>query len=398
MPKKKKRIAVVIGSRANYASIRSVLKHILRYPDTLELLIFAGASAVLDKYGQVVDLIEKDGFSITERFYILVEGDNPQTMAMSTGLGMIELSGLFMNHKPDIVLTVGDRFETIATAVTAAYMNIHLAHTMGGEVSGTIDESVRHAVTKFAHIHFPANAEAAGRIIKMGEDPRHVYITGCPRIDLVKELVEENRTGRGINVEEFWMKYKGVGGMFDLSKEKFILVSQHSVTTEYGKNRESIMSTLMALSKLRLPTVMLWPNADAGSDEISKGIRFFRENYRPDGWLHLFKNLPMEIYIKLMDMCACLVGNSSSAIREGAIIGVPAVNIGTRQKGRLRSANVIDVNYDEEEILEAMNKQLSCGKYKPDFIYGRGNSGADIARILAEVDLSAVSIQKKIHY
>ena len=141
---RKKRIGVVIGSRANYASIKSVMREVLKYPDSMELLIFVGASALLEKYGEVANLIQADGFKITEKFYILVEGENPQTMAMSTGLGIIELAGLFMNHKPDIVITIGDRFETIATAVAASYMNIYLAHTMGGEISGTIDESIRH--------------------------------------------------------------------------------------------------------------------------------------------------------------------------------------------------------------------------------------------------------------
>jgi UDP-hydrolysing UDP-N-acetyl-D-glucosamine 2-epimerase len=390
----KKRIGIVIGSRANYASIKAVMHEILKYSDAMELLIFVGASALLDRYGQVADLVENDGFKITERFYILVEGENPQTMAMSVGLGMIELAGLFMNHKPDIVITVGDRFETIATAVTASYMNIYLAHTMGGEASGTIDESIRHAVTKFSHIHFPANEDAARRIIQMGEDPRYVFVTGCPRIDLVKKLIEENRNGNGIDEDEFWEKYKGVGGRFNLHKERFLLVSQHPVTTEYGKNREHVRETLIALLKLKMPTIMLWPNADAGSDEISKEIRTFRERYKPDSWLHLFKNLPMEIYIKLMDMCACVIGNSSSAIREGAIIGVPAVNIGTRQMGRLRGRNVIDVDYKRDMIGEAIHNQLKNSAYEPDFIYGDGEAGKRIAKILLETDLKEINIQK----
>jgi UDP-hydrolysing UDP-N-acetyl-D-glucosamine 2-epimerase len=391
----KRKIAVVIGSRANYASIKSVMRELIKRED-IDLQIFVGASALLDKYGRVIDLIESDGFKITETFYMLVEGETPETMAMSTGLGIIKLSGIFMNHKPDIVITVGDRFETMATAITTAYLNIHLAHTMGGEVSGTIDESIRHAVTKFAHIHFPANEKAAERIIKMGEDPRFVFVTGCPRIDIVKEIIDENRNGNGIDEDEFWRKYKGVGGKFSIYKDKFLLVVQHPVTTEFGKGREQIRETLMALNELKMPTIMLWPNADAGSDEISKEIRTFREKYKPDEWLHLFKNLPMEIFIKLMDMCACMVGNSSSAIREGAIIGVPAVNIGTRQQGRERGRNVIDVGYNREEILEAIKKQIAHGKYEPDYIYGDGQAGKRIAKILAEIDLKEVPIQKRI--
>jgi len=395
---KRKKIAVVIGSRANYASIKSVMKGILNHPESLELMIFVGASALLDSYGQVATLVEEDGFNITEKFYIIVEGENPQTMAMSTGLGMIELAGLFMNHKPDVVITVGDRFETLATAATASYMNIHLVHTMGGEVSGTIDESIRHAVTKFSHLHFPANKLAAERIIKMGEDKERVFITGCPRIDSVKEIIDSHRSGDAIDQDHFWDKFKGVGARFDLGEEKFLLVAQHPVTTEYGTNRKHIKETLSALLKIKLPTIMLWPNADAGSDEVSKEIRTFREKNKPDSWLHLFKNLPMDIYIKLIDMCSCAIGNSSSFIREGAIIGVPAVNIGTRQQGRLRGKNVIDVDYESSQIEEAIKRQLSKEKYESDYIYGDGQSGQKIAKILSELDLSKVPIQKKLAY
>jgi len=391
----RRKIAVVIGSRANYASIKSVMKELLKIDD-IELQVFVGASAILDKYGKALELIKKDGFKINESFYMLVEGETPETMSMSTGLGIIKLTGIFMNHKPDIVITVGDRFETMATAISAAYLNIHLAHTMGGEVSGTIDESIRHAVTKFAHIHFPANQKAAERIIKMGENPEYVFVTGCPRIDVVKEIIDENRNGNGIDEDKFWNKYKGVGSRFSFYREKFLLVMQHPVTTEFGKGREQIRETLMALNQIKMPTIMLWPNADAGSDEISKEIRTFREKYKPDDWLHLFKNLPMEIFVKLMDMCACMVGNSSSAIREGAIIGVPAVNIGTRQQGRERGRNVLDVDYDREQILEAINSQIKVGKYDADYIYGDGKAGERIAKCLAEIDIKKISIQKRI--
>jgi len=392
--KNKRKIGIVIGSRANYASIKSVARELKKNKD-IDLHIYAGASAILDKYGKVEEIIENDGFKIDERFYMLVEGETPETMAMSTGLGIIRLVDIFQNNKPDIVITVGDRFETMATAISAAYLNIHLAHTMGGEVSGTVDESIRHAVTKFAHIHFPANKRAADRIIKMGEDPKNVFTTGCPRIDIVKEVIEESRKSNNFNERYFWEKYKGVGGEFSLKREKYLLVLQHPVTTEFKENRKHINETLMALNEFKMPTVMLWPNADAGSDEISKGIRTFREEYKPD-WLHVFKNLPMEIFVQLMDMCQVLIGNTSSAIREGGIVGVPVVNIGTRQQGRCRGKNVMDVDYNNDEIYNAIKKQIEHGKYKPDYIYGDGKAGSRIAKILCEVDLKKVDIQKRI--
>ena len=191
-----RKICVVIGSRANYSSIKSAMQAIQAHPD-LELQVVVGASAVLDRYGSVVNLIEKDGFKPAAKVYMLIEGENPATMAKSTGLGLLELPTIFDQLQPDVVLTVGDRFETMATTLAAAYMNIPLAHTMGGEVTGTIDESIRHAVTKFAHIHFPACSEAKERIIKLGERPEDVYLVGCPRIDLVAEVLAKHKNGVG---------------------------------------------------------------------------------------------------------------------------------------------------------------------------------------------------------
>jgi len=363
--------------------------------EELQLLVTVGASAILDRFGNIESLIEGDGFDIDAKFYMIVEGENPVTMAKSTGLGIIELSMIFNNLKPDIVLVVGDRFDVMSPVIAASYMNIAIAHTMGGEVSGTIDESIRHAITKMAHIHFPANKDACQRIIQMGEDPNMVFNLGCPRIDLVKEYIEDHRNGNRINQDKFFSSYKGVGGRFDLEKEKFLLVSQHPVTTEYGKNRNHIEETLNALNELKMPTIMIWPNSDAGSDEISKGIRTFREKYDPK-WLHLFINLPIEIYVKLMDMCACLIGNTSSAIREGAFIGVPAVNIGTRQTNRLMGENVLISEYDCNTILEKIEKQLKHGKYKSSSIYGKGDTGKKIAEIL--YNINTINVQKRICY
>jgi UDP-hydrolysing UDP-N-acetyl-D-glucosamine 2-epimerase len=265
-----------------------------------------------------------------------------------------------------------------------------VAHTMGGEVTGTIDESIRHGITKFAHVHFPANEDARQRIIKMGEHPEFVYNVGCPRIDLVAEELKNNSLEKLSNL---FSEQKGVGEPLDLAKP-FLLVSQHPVTTEFGNGRQQIEQTLRALQKIGMQTILLWPNVDAGSDEISKGIRTFRERNRPD-WLYLFKNLPTDVYIHLMNLTACLVGNSSSGIREGAFIGTPVLNIGTRQHARMRSANVMDTAYDEDSIVKGIKRQLDNGKYKADLMYGSGNAGEQIARILETAD---PSIQKTIAY
>lgn len=385
-----KRICVVIGSRANYSSIKSAMEAIKNHPD-LNLIVVANASAVLDRYGQVVDLVERDGFIVEEKLYILVEGETPATMAKSTGLGLIELSSFFERLKPDVVVTVGDRFETMATTLAAAYMNIPIAHTMGGEVSGTIDESIRHAVTKFSHIHFPASKEAAERIIRLGEKEENVHMVGCPRIDLVAELL--NNIEQNGNLNQLFAE--GVGDVFDLSKP-FLMVSQHPVTTEFGAGEAQITATLEAVKRTSLPAIILWPNADAGSEDISRGMRKWREKGL-DSNMHFFKNLPIESYIKLMKRASCLIGNSSSGIREGAYIGTPCVNIGTRQMMRERGGNVIDCLKDtnSHSIYNAIMKQLKAGPYPMEPVYGDGKAGQRIADILSK---SNVILQKRITY
>jgi len=345
-----------------------------------------GASALLDRFGSVVDVIESDGFTPDARVTMIVEGETPATMAKSTGLALLELPTMFELLKPDVVVSVGDRFETMATAIAAAYMNIPVAHTMGGEISGTIDESIRHAVTKMAHVHFPANQAAADRIVRMGEHPDTVHAVGCPRIDLVSEIAN----AREAMPHEQWLR-QGVGAHVDVSKP-FLLVNQHPVTTEYGQGKDQIWETLWALDELKMPTIMLWPNVDAGSEDIATGMRAFRERLNPD-YIRFYKNFPIETYVRLMLLCACAVGNSSAPIREGAFIGVPAVNIGTRQTGRDRGPNVVDVGHARGEIVAAIRRQVAHGRYPPDPLYGDGQAGPRVAAVLARVPLA---VQKRL--
>jgi UDP-hydrolysing UDP-N-acetyl-D-glucosamine 2-epimerase len=260
---------------------------------------------------------------------------------------------------------------------------------MGGEISGTIDESIRHAVTKLAHLHFPANTQAAERIVRMGEDPAAVHVVGCPRIDLVAEIAR----GNGHLESPDWLEREGVGAHITL-EEPFLLVSQHPVTTEYGEGEQQITETLMALHELQMPTIMLWPNADAGSEDISRGMRKFREKYRPE-YIRFYKNFPIDTYVRLMLSCACAVGNSSAPLREGAFVGVPTVNIGTRQQGRDRADNVIDAGYSRREIVDAVKRQLAHGRYAASHLYGDGGAGVRIADLLAAAPLR---VQKRLSY
>ena len=383
-----RKVCVVVGSRANYGSIKSVMRAVQAHPD-LQLQIIVAASALLDRFGSVVDVIERDGFTPHARVNMIVEGETPVTMAKSTGLGLLELPTLFELLGPDVVVTVGDRFETMATAVAAAYMNIPLAHTMGGEVTGTIDESIRHAITKLAHIHFPANRDAADRILRLGEEPQSVHVVGCPRIDLLAEVLANGSPA----LDAEWLDREGVGGHI-ATDQPFLLVSQHPVTTEYGQAERQIQETLMALHELQMPTVMLWPNVDAGSEDVSRGMRKFRETHKPE-YIRFYKNFPVETYLRLMRSAACLVGNSSASIREGAFVGTPAVNIGTRQDGRERAPNVVDVGHDRAAIVAAIRRQVAHGPYPPAHLYGDGQAGARIADILSR---TALSVQKRIQY
>ncbi|MBN1849820.1 MAG: UDP-N-acetylglucosamine 2-epimerase (hydrolyzing) [Deltaproteobacteria bacterium] len=383
--KDKRRICVVVNSRANYGRIKSVLLAV-REQENLTLQIIVGASALLHRFGEVDKIILRDGFTPNATVYSILEGETPTTMAKSTGMAIMELSTLFENLKPDIVITVADRFETMATAIAASYMNICLAHTQGGEVTGSIDESVRHAVTKLSHLHFTATERATEYVIRMGEDPETVFFTGCPAIDLVAKL--------DLTLpQDIFIRYMGVGPALDPDKP-YLVVLQHPVTTEYGRGFAQINESLRAIASIKMQTVWLWPNVDAGSDEVSKGLRMFREKHNP-GYIHFYRNFSPEDYGRLIYNSACLVGNSSSALREGSYLGVPAVNIGTRQLGRENGENVMHVDHDAKAIEKAIKKQLDRGRYRSSSLFGDGHAGEKIAKILSETE---ISIQKKLYY
>ncbi len=371
-----RKVCIVITARPSYARIRSLL-HAVREHKDLELQLVVAASALLDRYGSADKVIESEGFYIDRRVYMIVEGENPVTSAKSTGLGVTELTTVFDNLQPDFVVTIADRFETMATAIAASYMHIPLVHVQGGEVTGSIDEKVRHAITKLADIHCVSGEQAAQRIIKMGEDPKQVYITGCPSIDLAMQACESQDE----SLEHITEQLGGVGASVDLSKP-YIIVMQHPVTTEYKQARLHIEQTLQAIQQCHIPTLWFWPNVDAGSDGTSKGIRAFRENNEANN-IHFVKNLPPENFIQLLNRSQCIVGNSSVGIRESTFIGTPSVNIGSRQNGRDRGENVIDVAYNSEEIKNALVAQIKHGKYPSNPLYGNGQAGTRIAEVIA---------------
>lgn len=380
-----KKICFSILSRANYGSIKSLMT-MIKDSKYFKIQIIVGASALSDKQGRCADLIEKDGFKIDYKVDMNINDDHPSVMAQTVGIGLLKLPEILSKLKPDIIFNVGDRYEIISSIISASYMNIPIAHTMGGEITGTIDESVRHAVTKFSHLHFVSNKDAYKRVIKLGEKKNSVFNVGCPRIDLVKETFKKK-----LNIKsEKFVNSHGVGDLINF-KKKFILVSQHSVTTEYNLTNNHIKETLSALKKLKTQAIFLWPNTDAGSEKISKEIRIWRENNRIKN-IRFFKNIPSDLYLTLMKKSSCIIGNSSSAIREGAFIGIPAVNIGTRQNKRLRGKNVIDVPNKSKKIFLATLKQIKRKKYKSQNLYGDGNASKRILKILKKI--KNIQIQK----
>jgi bifunctional UDP-N-acetylglucosamine 2-epimerase / N-acetylmannosamine kinase len=383
----KRNICVVVTARPSYSRIKTALQAIKDHPE-LELQLVVAASALLDRYGNAVDFIQADGFSITEKVYNVLEGNTSTTMAKTTGLGIMELATAFDNLKPNIVCTIGDRYETMATAIAASYMNIPLCHIQGGEVTGNIDEKVRHAITKLADLHLVANQDAQQRLIKLGEEEDTIFITGCPSIDIAEDI--RNKPELDFNPCE---KYGGVGPIID-SSEDYIVVLNHPVTTEFEQAFSQTDVLLKAIHKLNKPTFWFWPNVDAGSDGTSSAIRSFREIKQPQN-MHFFKNMEGRDFLRLLANSNCLIGNSSVGIRECSHLGVPVVNIGTRQNRRQRGQNVIDINYIENEITEAINFQVNHGKYTPQNIYGNGQSGKGIADILA---VAEPKINKTITY
>lgn len=380
-----RKICVVVQSRANYARIKSVMRAIKKRDD-LQLQLIVGASALLDRFGNVSKLLEQDGFQPVAQVYSIVEGETPGTMAKSTGLGIIELATQFETLRPDIILTVADRFETIATAIAGSYMNIPVAHTQGGEVTGSIDENVRHAITKLSHIHFPATERARDYILRMGEESHRVFLTGCPSIDLLTDIDLSFP-------KDMFESYKGVGPVVDFSKPHLVVLN-HPVTTEYGSAFEQTDVLLTALRNLTMPVVWLWPNVDAGSDHVSKRLRMFREQHHDEPF-HFFKSFAAEDYARLVNNCSCLVGNSSSAIREGSFLGVPAVNIGSRQRDREHAENVMHAPYEVDAISRAVRAQVAHGRYPRSTMFGDGGAGERIADVLAQVPLT---IEKRLSY
>ncbi len=379
----RKRILIPLVDRANYGRMKPVMRAI-REHEELQLLTVCSGTMILYRFGAPVRIVEADGFSIDGYVHMEIEGSVPATMAKSIGLGIMEFANEFQRLAPDIVLLIGDRYEALAAAIAAVYQNIPLAHIQGGEVSGSIDESARHAITKLSHLHFTSTERARDYVVRMGEDPDSVFWVGCPGGDVALNLdlkLPDDVFSSGVGIR--------------LSPQsRYMLVVFHPVTTEFGRQREQAAELLAALDVLRRPACWLWPNIDAGADHISNVLRKHRERHG-DTHIRFIKNFPPETYLKVLAGARCAVGNSSSFVRDASFFGTPVVLVGDRQDGREMGCHVLRVEPEASEILDGLRKQLAHGPYAPDTLYGDGMAAGRIADILARAN---PTIQKKLAY
>lgn len=371
----RKKVLVVVTARPSYARVRTALLAIREHP-SLDLGLVIGSSGLLDRYGDVAAVARRDGFVPVASVHNVIEGESLVCMPKTTGLAAVELATVFENAKPDVVVTVADRYETIATAIAASYMNIPLVHVQGGEVTGSIDEKVRHAVTKLSDLHLVATMEARRNVIRMGEMSERVIVTGCPSIDIAAEV----RSGAPRDLGRL-LSERGVGAEVELA-QPFVVVLQHPVTTQYEKSRRDVLETIHAVAQVGIPAFWFWPNVDAGSDGTSKGIREFRER-NPNVPIRFIKNLAPEDFLALLLRSKGILGNSSVAIRECSFLGVPAVDIGDRQVGRERGRNVVNCATDRASIAAAIRTQISRAPCAGEDLYGSGDAGKRIAGAIA---------------
>jgi len=376
-----RKIFVVIERRADYSRYRPILQK-LKHDPFFQIHLVVTGICLLDKHGKDINYIKEDGFEINAEIPMFEEKgeDSGAEMVRSMSRVLCGLVDELEKAKPDIVLSGFDIGANFAVTVAAAHMNIPVAHIQGGEVTGSIDESLRHAMSKFAHIHFPATELSKQRLIRMGEKPESIYVVGCPSIDVLVNTpyLPKADIEKALDI--------------DLSKPTLLMI-QHPVTTEWMNSFDQIKETIEAVKESKVQCVVLLPNNDAG---YSKIIEYIKSN-----GVKWFPSLPTEIFINLYRNVGALIGNSSSGIHETPTLKIPAINIGTRQQGRERAGNVIDVPYDKIKILEAINKALFDTDFR-NYVgniknpYGEGNSAERIVQILKDAPLQGI-IQKIFH-
>jgi GDP/UDP-N,N'-diacetylbacillosamine 2-epimerase (hydrolysing) len=380
-----RKVAYVTGTRADYGLFSEPLKRIREHPD-LDLALIVTAMHLEPKFGLTVREIEEDGMPIAARIRSLGAKDTGGDQARSIANALLGITDALEELRPDVVIVLGDRGEMLAGAIAAAHLNLPVAHVHGGEVSGTVDELVRHAITKLSHLHFAATDDAAQRIVRLGERPEHVHVVGACGLDYLRrfEPIADAVLAADVGI--------------DLARP-FVIFTQHPVSAESADAAEQMEISLQALAQWDVQVVATYPNADAGGRAMIEVLDRWRE--RP--WLHVFPSLGQRRFASLLKKAAAMVGNSSSGIIEAPFFGLPVVNVGGRQAGRLRAENVIDTGYD----LEAIRSAIACALGDETFQrrarsahnpYGDGHAGERIVKILASPEVGPELTDKRIAY
>jgi len=364
-----RRICIVLTTRGNFAKMKTTMAAIVDHPG-LELLLVVGG-ALLNRQVAILEEIEQEGYSIDATLDYMMASETPEAIGASAALCLARASDMLSRLRPDVLMVIADRYESLALAQAALCNNIRIAHLEGGEVSGSIDERIRHAITKLAHYHFPASQAAADRIVRLGEHRETVALVGSPSFDL---LTDSNAAGTKRLVAR-------LAGTIDLECP-FLVVSQHPVVTEYADSRLQFRTVAEAVLALQMPAIWILPNNDAGADAVAEALGWLKRQQDCPAIAQVAA-LPIEEYGVALQRTRCLVGNSSSAIRESAFLGTPAVNIGTRQRSREQGPNVLDVPCELDAIVAAVRQQLQIGRFPPDTRYGDGTAGQRIAATLA---------------
>lgn len=381
---KKRKILYISGTRADYGLMKKVLCSIRKHP-ALTVEIGVTGMHLMPEFGWTINEIKKDKFEI-QRIEAVYKRDDKKSTLEFLSRFTFELTGKIGKIKPDIILLLGDRAEMLGAAMVGAYLGVPAAHIHGGEVTLTLDEITRHAITKLSHIHFAANKNAAERIVKLGEDRWRVFIVGAPGLDniLNRKLVSKKEVAE---------KYK-----LDLSKP-ILLIIQHPVTSGISNPGGEMRQTMEAVRTLGYQTVVIYPNADPGGRKMIKVI----EKYRRHSFIRIYKNLPREDYVDLMKIAAVMAGNSSSGIIEAPAVHLPVINIGRREGKRLQADNLIEVDCQSGQIEKAVHKAINDRKFREKVRkckspYGDGNTAPRIARILSRIEINEKLLQKQIAY
>jgi len=380
MPKSKRKICFVLTSPIHYTRNLLVLKELQKRSD-VELFVALGGEIILSratsKYSNIKELLKKQGITKVFEAHFYLDGDQVIDKAKTLGLGIIEFSTLFNYIGPDLVVVRGDRFEVQAAAAAAVYQNIPCAHLEGGDITGSIDETVRHAVTKLCHIHFATNEQAKNRLVRMGEDPRYVFNFGSPEIEALDYYLKQKSD---LSI----LKKSGSGQELDL--KNFAMVMFHPITNQLEELSAQVRSLYEAVAATKVSTIWFYPNFDAGSETISQELRKL-SLANTSSQIHFSRYLPPEIFSWLLSKTRCFVGNSSAGIKECSYLGVPVVNVGDRQSGRTKAKNVVSVGFQAKALQKALSQQLNIKRYPKDTTYYVKDTSKKIADKLSTLKL-----------